>query len=151
MKILLIIFAVSSVLISGASAQSIYLDHHGSDSVGTSFAFELKQAIMSAKGYSLLSSDDDKVPHLTADLVTLDSYVDGVQLQPPKGSASYVSYAVTFEFPRNDCTNGTHGQFLMLHGVLLVGGSRSHEAAQSLLAKIDAAVDAMTKNVGPKK
>jgi hypothetical protein len=145
MKKLLVVFVVSSFLASAAVAQSIYIDHHGSDTVGTSFAFELRQAIMSAKGYALLSSDDDKVPHFTADLVTLDRYLDGVQIQSPKGTASYVSYAVTLEFPRNDCTNGTRGQLLVLHGVLLVGSDRSKESAQNLLAKIDQAAAAIRK------
>jgi hypothetical protein len=148
MKKLVIALIISSCLTTAAVAQFIYIDHHGSDTVGTSFAFELKQAVMSAKGYSLLPNDDDKIAHVTIDLVTLDSYVDGVVLQPPKNTSSYVSYAVTLEFPRNDCANGNHGQVLMLHGVYLVGSSRSRESAQGLLAKIDKAMGLVIKGGG---
>lgn len=133
-----------------AVSQAIYVDHHGDDTVGTAFLFHFKQAIQSAKGYKLLATKDDTALYVDVNLVTVDAYVDGVQLQSARGSASYVSYVVTLQFPVENCSKPTRGELMLQHSMKLVGSQRSGQAADDLLAEIDKIMDILTKGLAPK-
>ncbi len=119
----------------------IHVEHQGNDSVGTQFAFAFKEAVQKSASFVLV---DDRQNALNVDIATQDAWVEGVKLQSPKGSASYLSVAMWINTPAANCPNAPQEVFLE-HTLGIAGVERVEDSARGLLAHIDKIMTALKK------
>jgi hypothetical protein len=87
---------------------------------------------------------NDRQNALNVDIATEDAWIEGVKMQSPKGSASYLSVAIWINAPAADCPNAPHEVFVE-HKLSMAGSGRVDDAAQGLLAHIDKIMTALRK------
>ncbi len=138
------LFFALLLLASALSAQSqtrIHVEHQGDDSVGTRFAFAFKEAVQKSASFVLV---DERKNALNVDIATQDAWVEGVKLQSPRGSASYISVAIFLNAPTASCPDALQEVFVE-HKLNIAGSDRVDEAADGLLAHIDKIMSALRK------
>jgi hypothetical protein len=140
MRLFLSLLLLSTALWAQTQTK-IHVEHQGDDSVGTRFAFAFKEAVQKSASFVLV---DERQNALNVDIATEDAWIDGVQLQPPKGTASYLSVAIWINAPAADCPNAPHEVFVE-HKLSVAGSGRVEDAAQGLLAHIDKIMTALKK------
>lgn len=138
------LFFVLLLLSLALSAQTrIHVEHQGDDSVGTRFAFAFKEAVQKSASFALV---DERQNALNVDIATQDAWIEGVKLQSPKGTASYLSVAIWINAPAADCPIAPHEVFLE-HQLSMAGSGRVDDVAQGLLAHIDKIMTALRKRL----
>lgn len=138
MRLLFALLLLSSTLLAQTQTR-VHVEHQGDDSVGIRFAFAFKETVRKSAGYVLV---DERKNALNVDIATEDAWVEGVKLQAPKGSASYLSVVIFMNHPAaDDCLP----ELVLEHKISMAGSGRVDEAAESLLARIDKILSALTK------
>ncbi len=140
MRLFFVLLLLSSALWSQSQTR-IHVEHEGDDSVGTRFAFAFKEAVRKSASFVLV---DERKNALNVDIVTDDAWLEGVQLQPPKGTRSYLSVAIFINAPAASCPNAPQEVFVE-HKLSIAGSARVNDAAAGLLAHIDKIMSALGK------
>jgi hypothetical protein len=140
MRLFFVLLLLASTLCAQAQTR-IHVEHQGDDSVGTRFAFAFKEAVQKSASFVLV---DERKNALNVDIATEDAWVEGVKLQPSKGSASYLSVVIFINAPATDCPNAPQEVFVE-HRLNMAGSVRIDDAAAGLLAHIDKIMSALRK------
>lgn len=114
-------------------AQSIYVMHEGDDLVGTNIASFLKAAVLGSHKFTL---SDVREGAINIHIKSMDTWVDGLNFQSPKGSASYYSVLVFLYAPKQPC-DGAFNHQILYHTLARVGRDNAATAAQEILSALD--------------
>lgn len=141
MRLFFLLLLLPSILWAQTQTR-IHIEHQGDDSVGVRFTFALKEAVQKSASFILV---DERKNALNVDIATEDAWIEGVKLQAPKGSASYLSVAIFIDAPpAAECQDAPHEVFIE-HKLSMAGSGRIDDAAQGLLAHIDRIMTALRK------
>ncbi len=119
MRFIFVLLLLPSALCAQTQTR-IHVEHQGDDSVGIRFAFAFKEAVRKSTSFVLV---DERKNALNVDIATEDAWVEGVKLQSPKGSASYLSVAIFINAPAADCSNAPQEVFVE-HKLSMAGSGR---------------------------
>jgi hypothetical protein len=127
-----VVFSCSSIF-AQTTRISVAVDHSGDDAVGARLAYAVREAVRGSHGYRLESAD----ALFRIGIVTLN---------PDQGNSSNWTVASVVLTMRNDLPlekgNPQTWYPIYLHSVVqTVGSSRITEQANSVLAKLDAAIE----------
>src|SRR5579863_6237595 len=131
MKKAIIIFALYMPCL--CLGQSIYVTQEGDDSVGMRIASLLKEAVLGSHKFTLSDVPDGAI---NIQITSMDVWVDGMNFQPPKGSASYYSVLVFLDLPKQPCA-GAFEEAILYHTLGRVGSDNAASAAQHILSTVD--------------
>ena len=131
--------ALLLVVALGCSAQTqrkipVVVEHSGSDAVGASLAYELREGIRGSNGMKL-AADTESNPRIKAFLIS----IEGTETLP----GSMTSMAVAIAYDSNELPH--HG-YLLTARVQTCGTKRARECSRDILATLDSAIENLRKN-----
>lgn len=131
--IILILLLVPGISFSQAKKMRVAVAHSGSDSIGQSFAFAVKEAIRGSQAF-VLFEHDFKNPVILVRLVSLDN-------KQATGHSSSLAVAIVY-----DSANTPGFGILLDLAVHNCGRERVSECARGVLPDIDQAVQQLRRN-----
>ena len=134
--LIVIIFVAPSICIAQVAKKiPVAISHIGTDQVGQSYAFTLKEAIRGSKSFALV--DYDTLPQTPRIVVVLVSVEDS----QTTGASSAIGISIVYDGPK------TPGSGILLTATVITCGSgRVESCAKVTLPRIDSAVEILRKS-----